>query len=87
VRGIWLIAVALAFSGPAWSHDFWLQPTRFKVAASAPDEMTIQSDMASFARGVGQSRTRRSVRQPSGPTDRLIEDRRSSPDRQRERPS
>ena len=51
MRGISLLAAALLIATPAWSHDFWLQPTRFKVAPSAPDEMTIQV-------GHGEFRTR-----------------------------
>jgi hypothetical protein len=50
-RWVWPLAIALAVSSPAWSHDFWLQPTRFKIAANTPDDMTIQV-------GHGEFRTR-----------------------------
>lgn len=46
-----LLAAALGLSTPAWAHDFWLQPNRFKVAPGAADGMTIQV-------GHGQFRTR-----------------------------
>lgn len=55
-----LLAAALGLSTPAWAHDFWLQPSRFKVAPGAADPITIQV-------GHGQYRSRW-----SGQTERVL---------------
>jgi hypothetical protein len=40
---------------PAYSHDFWLQPNRYKIAPGIPNDMTIQVGHAQFrARWSGQ---------------------------------
>ena len=44
----WPLVAALAFAPPASSHDFWLQPIRFKIAPGAADAMTIQVGHAQF---------------------------------------
>ena len=51
VRGVLAFAFAVFIAAPAFAHDFWLQPTHFKPAAGAPDDMTIQV-------GHGEFRTR-----------------------------
>jgi uncharacterized GH25 family protein len=48
VRGFLTLAVALCLSTAASAHDFWLQPTRFKVAPGIADEMTIQVGHGEF---------------------------------------
>jgi hypothetical protein len=40
--------VGLCLATPAWSHDFWLQPSRFETDPGAADHMTIQVGHAQF---------------------------------------
>ena len=51
MRGVLAFAIAFLVASPAFAHDFWLQPTRFRPAPSAADDMTIQV-------GHGEFRTR-----------------------------
>jgi len=44
----WALFLALTCSTPAWAHDFWLQPLRYKIAPGAADPMTIQVGHAQF---------------------------------------
>ena len=40
--------IALVAATPALSHDFWLQPSRFKIKPDTPDSMTIEVGHAEF---------------------------------------
>jgi hypothetical protein len=48
VIGYWPLIVALLFSTPVCAHDFWIQPTRYKIAPGAADNLTIEVGHAQF---------------------------------------